>query len=168
MANVPVVQLLSSNGDGTGTTSLVGNYAGAATNFEYEVPANERHRLMRLLVMVKDTGTFDADTWGNGISLTNGWSLQVLQADDTVIANLTPVAVKTSGQLSSYCFDVRNDNYGQGDEILSARWTFAKFTRKGEGLVLDEGERLALILHDDYSGLTDQRFVVQGYTGDFY
>jgi nitrogen fixation protein len=170
MARVPFVQFISSNGDGTGTTDLIGDYSGASpTNFEYEVPAAERHHLIRLIALVKDTGNFDADKWGNGITLTNGWGLTVQQADDTVIADLTPETVKTAADLSAYCFDVRNDSFGIGDEVLAARWTFGKFTERGEGIVLDDGERLVLSMHDDYSDLTLQHFVIQGYkAGVFY
>lgn len=165
----PLVQYLSTNGDGTGTINAIGTYAAAAETFEVQPAAGETYVLSRIMWYVSDAGNFDADKWGNAITLTNGITLKVLASDGTELVDLTPQPIKTTGNLANYCYDVDVKAWGVGNQVMVARWTFAKHTAGGEGVILNEQERLVIGLNDDFDDLVEQHWVVEGYVrGDYY
>lgn len=154
-------QILSTNGDGTGTISAIGNYASAATEFYIQPAAGVVYRIARMIPHVVDAGSFDAGSYGNGITLTNGVLVQ--QKHDAVIdVNLTPLAILTNVDWGRYCFDIKVSTFGLGNESLGARWTFAKYGQYIR-LVGDNNDRFTVILNDDFTDLVDQTFVVEGY-----
>jgi len=61
-----------------------------------------------------------------------------------------------------YCYDFEVSTFGAGNENGHARWTFAK-----SGTVIrldgDSNERLVIELEDDFTGLVEHCFQVQGY-----
>ena len=161
--DLPVVQQLSTAGDGTGTVEMVGNYSSTATEFSVDGPTAPEDYLYleRILIFVQDTGVFDAEGWANMGTLTNGIDLKVVNAADETLVQLTPAPIKSSGDLAALCHDVVFADYGTGENYATARWTFTKFTP--DGLVLNAGEKLVATLHDNMSSLTKQRMTVQGY-----
>ena len=158
----PVVQQLSTVGDGTGTVEMVGNYA-TPTEFSVDGPTapDEYLYLERILIFVQDTGVFDAEGWANMGTLTNGIDLKVVDSSDNTLVQLTPAPIKSSGDLAALCHDVVFADYGTGENYATARWTFTKFSP--DGLVLNNGERLVATVNDNFTVLTKQRMTVQGY-----
>ena len=157
-------QFLDSNGDGSGTHNLNGNYSGGATEFWIECPASAdaQYEISRLIVNIEDTAGMSAQEYGNlGAALTNGVKLEHRYVDDTVRLNLTPDPVQANADWSAYCYDAQVLSWGPGDEMLAVRWTFSK---SGDFLVLEHGEKLVVILEDDLTGLISHRFLVQGHT----
>lgn len=161
---LPFVQVLSTNGDGTGDTDMTGDYSSAAETFELHGPtAYEDYTIVeRILVYVEDAGTFDTGDYGNAVTLTNGIDLAVTTSTGTVQVQLTPVSVKTSGDWAALCYDVSQNGWGTGNEFLTARWTFTKFT-DGRGLVLNDGSKLVCTVNDDMRGLVHHRITCQGW-----
>lgn len=159
MRETYVFQYLDTNGDGTGTDSAVGNYASAAEDFYYEVTGSgvEIHRM---IVMVRDTGAFDAADYGNSIALTNGIDVLVYDAnEDTERSFVGGKKIKNNIGWGALCFDADVKTWGIGDEFLLVRWTFAK---SGAPLRLQKSDKLVVRLNDDFSGLVDQTFQIQG------
>jgi hypothetical protein len=159
-----LVQLLDTNGDGTGITDAVGTYAGAADEFYIEAPAGVTLEIHRLIVTVRDTGAFDAEQYGNAAALTNGITLEHRDSDDNTVATFTPDPILTNTDWGTYCFDVDVKTWGIGDEVMLARLTFTKF---GSAVTLTPGERLVVTVNDDLDDLVSHRFVVEGQTGDY-
>lgn len=62
---------------------------------------------------------------------------------------------------AAMCYDVQLLAWGSGNDLVAARWTFAN---SGRPLVLrgNDGDRLELILRDDFTGLISQTFMIQG------
>jgi len=152
---------LCTNGDGTGTKSATGDYSGAEEIFFIQPAAGEIFLLERLIVYVVDVGAFDADKYGNDITLTNGIVLRE-KDDDGVIADITDgLPIKTNSHWARNCYDVAHYSYGTGNETLAARWTFSK---AGSPIRLagDENNRLEIVLHDKLDGLVEHTFLVQG------
>lgn len=160
----PFVQLMSTNGDGTGDTEIIGTYASAAETFSITAAAavDEFTVVERIIIYVRDTGSFDTGTYGNAITLTKGLELAVKTSDGTTTIDLTPFPVKTSGDWAALCHDVTRNGWGAGDEFLTARWTFTKFS-DGVGIVLNDGESLVLTANDDFDDLVSHRVTCQGY-----
>ena len=161
---VPFVQLLSTNGDGTGTTEITGDYIGAAETFELHgsTAVGDATIVERIMIFVEDTGIFGMEIYGAGSALTNGLTLDVTDSAGSSIIDLTPVPIKSNGQWGAYCYDVRVDTWGVGDEALQARWTFTKFTN-GAGIWLDDGAKLVLTANDTLTGLVSHRVTCQGF-----
>lgn len=154
-------QFLSTNGDGTGTISGIGNYASAATEFYIQPAAGEIYRIARIIPHVVDAGSFDSSSYGNGIVITNGVLVQ--QKHDAVVdVNFTPEPIKTNVDWGRYCFDIKVSTFGVGNESLASRWTFVKYGQYIR-LVGDNNDRFTVILNDDFTDLVDQTFVVEGY-----
>lgn len=150
-------QLLSTNGDGSGDIEAIGNYS-IPTEFYISPAENTTLELHRLLIHLTDTGSLDANSYGNGISLTNGVQLSVTDSSGTRI--LTNPTIFTNSDWGKQCYDAQVLAFGQGDESLNARWTF---TRAGVPFILKEpSHRLSIILNDDFTGLNEHNFIVQG------
>lgn len=150
-------QLLSTNGDGSGDTNAVGNYV-SATEFYISPAVNKTLEIHRLLVHLTDTGSLDANTYGNGVVLTNGIQISLTNGTGTRFITTNPIT--NNGDWGSQCYDSQALVFGQGDESLNARWTF---TRAGVPLTLTSpSHRLSVILNDDFTGLNEHVFTVQG------
>lgn len=154
---------LDTNGDGTGTKNANGNYSGAVEEFYIEAQAGDSIKIARMIVSLEDTAVMQAEEYGNfGSALTNGITIKVLDEDDNVISDLTNgVPIKTNAQWGALCYDVDKKAWGAGDELLLVRWTF---TKAGDFWHLEPGQRLVVYLNDDFSGLVNQYFMVQGVT----
>lgn len=159
----PLFRHLDTNGDGTGTIVANGNYSGAAEIFYIQPGAGEIYRLQRMIVSLEDTNGFSAQEYGNlGSALTNGITVRVQNDSGTVYELTDGDPVKTNAKWGAFCYDVDLKTWGAGDEFLLVRWTFSR-TGQPMRLVGDNNERLEVVLNDDFSGLVDQTFIVQGY-----
>jgi len=163
----PVFKFLSKAEDGDQTNGNVNakyNYSDGGlglTKFKITAPDNHFLVLYRMIVTVRDGGSFDSGSYGNGITLTNGIKFYVkddTHQDDRII---TTTPILTNPDWGIYCYDTVLSNYGSGDEQLSVRWTFAK---GGRPVILDgdKNEEVGLILNDDFSGLKGHYFNMQG------
>lgn len=157
MANQVKGQILTVNGDGTGTSNANGNYSSAAEDFYIECPANSTIMINRMIVKLEDTGAFDVESYGNGVSLTNG--VRVFHERRGVEHEITATPIFTNGDWAGHCFDTRVDAYGQGDEQLSARWSFDRF---GGPLFLQVGDKFIVRLEDNFTGLVAHEFIAEG------
>ena len=143
------------------TTDIVGNYATAET-FELAGPAGDAAMVVaRILVYVQDTGAFDAEKYGNNITLTNGIDLSIRDSEDALVVQLTPEPIISSGDWAALAHDVTNATFGTGDQYLTCRWTFAKFAGGG-GLVLNRGQKLVATVEDNFTGLVHHKITAQG------
>ena len=129
--------------------------------YRYTAPADGAY-LERALIFVVDTGAFDATAFGNGITMTNGLTLALVDGSDNVKTDLLDgETIKTNGDLSGVCFDVNHLTMGTGPETLASRWTFSK---SGAPLALLPGDSLLLTVSDDLAGLDFFSVQVQGTT----
>lgn len=158
-----IFRLLSSNGDGTGISDAIGDYSVTPLSLKL-IPTDTTYpiELWRMIVMIQDSGTFDASKYGNGIILTNGIRIYVRDKDDNILEELTMFPIISSGDWAGHCHDLKHHKFGVGDEIISIRWTFSK---SGAPITLDfsKGTYLEVYLNDDFTGLNKHLFGVQGY-----
>lgn len=150
---------LDTNGDGTGTKNANGNYSVTPEQFYIDGPCT----LTRMIVMIEDTAGMQAEEYGNlGVALTNGVTITIDRSGlDNNAVNLTDgLPIKTNAEWGRLCYDVDVKSWGAGDEVFLARWTFAN----AEPIKLGDGDRLEVTLNDDFTGLIEHYFKVQGYT----
>lgn len=158
----PFFRFLDTVGDGSGTKSAIGNYAGGVQKFRLNPGVGEILHLTRLIVTVTDAGPLDADAYGKAIVLTNGIQIYKYEGSDKVINLTDNVPVKTNGHWASFCYDVSALEFGTGSDVLQVRWSFDK-TGTLIQLADVQSEYFSVELHDDFSGLVDHTFQVQGY-----
>lgn len=156
-----ISRLCDTNGDGSGTTNANGDYSGTPDIFYIAPPAGETYDLSRIIVSMEDTAGMQAQEYGNlGAALGTGVVLRV--SDNGGVTNtLTPFNITTNSQWGALCYDVDVKSWGSGNELLAARFTFAK---SGIPLKLDgtKGEKFEVVLSDDLRGLISHYFLVQG------
>lgn len=152
---------LDTNGDGTGTKNAIGNYA-TATEFKIVPPSNQIYVLERLIVHVLDGGAFDAEKYGNGVTLTNGIGIWKRNGSGDLTDYCDSVPVVSNADWGRMCYDVTYLDIGTGDKAMNVRWTFSK---AGQPVRLDgpNGEYFTAELEDNFSGLTAHYFMIQGY-----
>jgi len=158
-----IYRYLDTVGDGSGTTDAIGNYA-TATAFKITPPSDRIFVLSRMIVQVVDNGNFDADKYGNNVTLTNGLLMCVRDSNEGILLDLCDnQAIKTNAGWAAVCYDSREDAYGTGNSYLSVRWTFSK---SGAGIRIDgtQGQDFAVILEDNFSTLIKHVFMVQGWS----
>jgi hypothetical protein len=168
MAKSPLVQFLSVNGDGSGSSSINTDLSGGASYYidrirdtvgtEFRVA---HIAIVRLMFMVRDSGAFSADEFGNTTALTNGVNILYTEASGEQ-TSLTPLPIKLNAGFGAYAYDVSLPS-GTVDQVLLSRWTFSKFMGSSAGLVLKPGDKLSADVADDFSGLLDFTICAQGY-----
>lgn len=153
---------LDTNGIGTGTKNANGDYSTVSDIFYIQPPAGTQYEINRMIVEIEDTAGFQAEEYGNlGAALTNGITVREQNGDGTVIDLTDGIPIKTNAGWGALCYDVDLKTWGAGDEVLLVRWTFAT---AGNPLFLngDSLDRLEVILNDNFTGLVEHYFLVQG------
>jgi hypothetical protein len=154
-----VFRHLDTNGDGTGTKEMTGNYALSPEEFFFE--ADNVTFLYRMIVQYQDAGNIIARQYGAGIVLANGIDMEVRDRDDNVLIDLLDgIPITGNDDWAHVCYDLTIGSALGSEKLFAARWTFAK---SGCPIVLKPGEKLVARFNDDFSGLISQTYMVQGY-----
>lgn len=154
-------EYLDSVGDGTGWFDAITDCSGASVPLLIAPPAGKNYRLWRMLPFVRDTGSLDADGYGNGGPLVNGIAIEG-QSHGIPFSITGRRNLKTNASWARLCHDVRALTFGLGDEVLTARFSFFKAGIDIE-LVGDRGDYLRVVLNDSFTFLNEQTFQVQGF-----
>lgn len=155
-----IYRFLDTNGDGTGTKNANGNYSITAEEFYFQPDGYVE--IHRMIVHLADTSGMQAEEYGNlGTALSNGYAPEIQDEDGATLLDLCDgIAITANGDLGRYCYDVDVKSWGAGNEFLQARWTF---TKSGAPLLIEENHRFSITLNDDFSGLLEHYFMLQGY-----
>lgn len=148
------------NGVSFGTGIAIGDYSSTPTSFRLDT-GGEELEMHRLIVSFKDSGSFDADKYGNGLILPNGIRIYHRDVNDDLIQEFTAFPVRSNADWRAHCHDVIISSSGTGDEVASVRWTFNKSGRPIT-LLGSRGEYLEILLNDDFSDLNDHKFLWEG------
>lgn len=157
-----IFRFLTDDGLATGQQNANGNYAAANTPFYYSCE-QDRIEIHRMIIHIEDTQGMTAAEYGNlGSALANGYSVRVMESDGTteLIDLCDGTVITTNASLGRYCYDVDVKTWGSGNESLQARWTFAK---SGSPIILDQGQRIQVDLNDNFTGLVEHYFMLQGF-----
>ena len=154
----PQKQLFFKRLENGGSADMNVNGSVTPVVFSASPPAGEVWRIASWSLYVQDGGTFDAEKWGNGITMTNGL-LPILNIGGTDY-DMLEFTIKTSGDLSSVCDGLNHLAFGTGDEIVTAEWDFIS---KGQYVRLTENDSIKLVVQDDLTGLVKQYSLIKGY-----
>lgn len=156
MADQHILKWLREEG---GSRNAAVNGSSTPVLFEY-TSTEDTVEVARLIISIVDSGTFDAEKYGNGLVLTNGIKLEVINSEGGVVLDLLDgEEIKTNADWQAMCFDFHYNDIGTGDNVAVMRWTFE---RAGEPLLLPEGSKLRITVQDNLTGLTAHYFQLQG------
>jgi len=138
------------------------NKDGSSTPLTYEWECTEDTAFInRMLVYIEDTGTFDAEKYGNGLTLSNGIKVQIIDAEGNVDLDfLDGFTITSNGEWKAMCHDYAHDAEGVGDENASVRWTWGK---SGKLVEMKAGMKVRVTIQDNLAGLEKHWFQIQGY-----
>lgn len=116
----------------------------------------------RMLGLIQDVGAFAAAGYGALSALSNGIGFDYVKETGERIDLLAGRPIVTNAGWGAMCYDVQYLEFGNGssDNYILVRWTF---TNSGTEIVLDDGDRLEMIINDDLSGLVHHRWQIQGH-----
>ena len=151
-------------GDGSGIKNANGDYSLSPTIFRIKPGVDRVINVTRLIVYIRDTGTLDADSYGNGIVLTNGIKFQLVRfaglSNETILwGGDAGLPVLSNSHWKRICHDEIHSSFGTGDESVTYRYTFTRDTN-GSPIRLDDANKdeIQIILEDDFSGLVEHYF----------
>lgn len=161
---------MSQNG-ASSVFDATGDYSGEGNEVYWEFrPTSGIWTVCQLHVHIGDSGVFDADKYGNNVTISNG-----------VI--ITKVTGTGSSATRDYCItdpdelitdntewthyvgpgNSKLDSFGSGNNFLIAKWDFLLYS---DGVVLNgnKGQALRIALNDNFSDLTEHKFLCFGHT----
>jgi hypothetical protein len=146
--------------DSTGSTNANGNYIASARTFSIKPVGEQVFYLNRMIFEIEDSAV-RADDYGAITTVSIG--VDVIQLRNTTVTTqvLTPLKPTKVADWGAYCYDIDVKTWGAGNEFLVGRWTFGN---AGIPIILHakDNDRLEIRLNDDFSGLVEHRFQVQG------
>ena len=158
---VPLYRYLDTVGDGSGTKNANGNYATTPQTFQIVVPAGKGFTIESMIIHISGTTNFQIFGYGSiNAALTNGITLQAVVGGVT-FNFVDGLPFKTNDDLSHIAPNINHVTYsGTGDSIV-VQFQISDF---GIPLTLSPGDSLQIVLHDNFTTLTSQHFIVKGYS----
>ena len=142
------------------TSDMSVNGSVTPVDFFVQPPVDEVWYIAKWMLYLQDGKGFDITTWGSNGALTNGLDLKVEVNGVTV--NQLDFPVKHNGDIARIAYDMQLHEFGNGDDILTAQWSF---TEMGQFLRLDgaTNDKLIVTVQDDLTGITTQHIHIQGF-----
>ncbi len=156
-----VFRYLDTVGDGTGTKNAIGDYSVTSQIFKYE--AQITTRLSTFMVWILDTNMLREQDYGNESVLTNGWNVSVHDVAEAKVLDITDnLSVMTNGDLAreSGSNPIINP-WGAGS--THSLMALLPLIRSGSPLALNTGWSLRVELSDNFTGLLEHYFKIEGF-----
>jgi len=161
-----VYRFLDAAGDGTGATQQTADYSTTAEFFQVDPPDQGFFAIHQMIVQIRSSGMMRAENYGDQPELTNGIIVATIDFNDNIITDFTDgQPIKSNGDWAGQAYDAEMVNVGvsqSGDQFLKVRWSFSD---AGQPVYISQGERFAVKLDDDFSGLVSHTAQVQGFFG---
>ncbi len=159
---VPLFRFLDSVGNGTGSKTMVANFAGAATSYKVLVPAGKIYVLTQFVIHISGTGTYSAVNFGGISGLTNGVLLNIKMNGNIgpLVDNVPIKDNSTFYHLSPS--SVQIINLAGSTSVLVAQYNPTDFGMPAT-LNGDAGDYIEAVLHDDLSALGTFDMHVKGF-----
>lgn len=155
------MQLLSTSGDGTGTTDMSIDGSITPVDFYIQPPIGEKWYVSRWILYLQDEKGFDVTKWGSNGTLTNGVKL-FIERDG--VETQTGGAFTTNGDVAAATYDMALHTFGSADDIIVARLAF---TEMGACVELNgtTNDKLIVRISDNLSSVSKQTVQAQGFKG---
>ena len=135
-------------GDGTGNIEMAVDGSTTPVLYKVTCPVGETYELHRVIVTVRDTGSFDTGGFGNGSALTNGIQVLTNRPTRAIVEKdkTLQLPIKRNSDWGAYMYDAEVHTFGTGDQVFHGRYTF---DQDGEPLKLGPGDSLIVSIRDD-------------------
>lgn len=160
---------VSTTGLPSGSTDLAVNGSVTPQNFYIEALAGERLSVSRFIMNINTLTDISQQEYGDLVALTNGMQVYFENANGPLsglkVDLLTPLTIKTNEDWGRWCYDSQPIPVGATGKTQTwqARWTLSKYNPKNPyGIVLEEGDKLGIIVNDDISGLSSHTVIAEG------
>lgn len=159
-----VYRFLDAVGDGTGPTQHAADFSTTGEFFQVDPPAQGFFAINLMTIQIRSNGMMSGEKYGDQPELTNGITAAIIDLDDNILTDLTGgQPVKSNADWAKFAYDAEMLDFGvgqSGDQFLRVRWDFKV---AGQPLFINKGQRFAVKLNDDFSGLISQTAQVQGF-----
>ncbi len=162
--NEPAIsRFLDTVGDGTGVSDATGDYSVSPVTFIFRPAADQLIQVATFEVSIKDMSIVSG-RYGNIMGgLVNGYVFRLKDDVGGDQALLAGRVFKTSADFAASGADASVFSQGAGGEVLTATWNLRNRFDVVQGLNGATGQRIEVTLNDDFTGLDEHRFQVQGY-----
>ena len=152
-----IMQLLSINGDGTGTTNAVGNYT-TPTPFYIQPAAGIKLKIGKLLILITDASAMDGITYGGIPAISNGVIIQ--NTTNGVVTNLNGgTSIKNNSGYAGLTPNLNIKTFVSNNDFLTAEILFDTTAISLNG---NNNDKLEVILNDDFAALLNHTFLAIG------
>jgi len=161
MALFPLYRYLDTVGDGSGIKNANGDYSATPQTFKIICPPGKGYRLGTFLVHLQGNTSFPLNGYANiPGGLINGWTMQLF-TNGVVTQMLDGEPIKTNSSLERLSPAISRPAFSGAGDALAAPISIGQFELP---LYIDPGDYLQITLNDDFTGLTSQHFIVQGFS----
>lgn len=158
-----IFQHLTPNGDGTGGFNANGDYSSTEEIFYIQPPSDKVYCIQRMIGMIEDSNNMRAEYYGDmGVALTNGITVRVSNNNGVILDMTNGHPIKRNAEWGQFCYDVDLKSWGTGNEFILIKWDLS-LPEQSLFLTGANGDKLELILNDDFSGLVSHHFVIEGH-----
>lgn len=152
---------LDTVGNGTGISNANGNYSTIPQSFKLIAPVDENYTISNILIHIAGTGAFAYTGYGSIMAgLTKGWTIKIFK--DGVLRDLfNGQIIKSNQDLQLISNMVTKPAFtGMGDCITVT----LSFNQYGMPFYINNPEYIEVLLNDNFTGLTEHKFLVQGHS----
>lgn len=153
--------------EGTDDSAGVWTVVRMAEDFYVQQTGAGAYHIARLIFEIIDDG-IEATKFGALTALTNGVVVNWQDSSDSLYATFTPDSIKQTSDFGKYAFDLTVSSFSPGasaTDVMLSRFTLSRFL-PGE-LVLESGDKLALNVNDDLTGITSFTVTAEGWIDDY-
>lgn len=123
-------------------------------DFIFEPAASEAFVVERLMIFGLGSTNVTGPTYIDQ-TITNGLTIQLHNAGGLIHDITENHPILSNDDLTSYCYDARQNLFAANPKSISARYTFSKDS--GSGILFDgsKGDKLVITINDDLTGLVE-------------
>jgi len=161
LPGIPVNKFLTVAGDGTGTNSFITDLSATPTTLFYQPPGFQKLYLTTLYIQISGATKFNQTDYGSITALTNGITF-FIKIGGVELSLFASVAFKSNSDW--YAFTNHNVLTAWSGTAETLGIEISLLDDFGMPLIIDgaQGQQLICKLHDNFTGLVNQRFLLKG------
>lgn len=156
----PFTRILDTNGDGTGSTNGAQDFSVTPGTFYIEIPDKDIMSIWNLIVYIEDTDVSKPARYGDLTALSTGVIVRL--ANDDITRPLTDIPIKSNRDWMMHA-DAPVNPLNAAQKALKFVWPLTFSDQAGLVMAGRKNTRLEVVLADDFSGLSQHKFSVNGF-----
>ncbi len=139
--------------------NAVGDYTDDDEEFLYQNDTDEIINITKMVIFISDKSSLKYTTYGANTILENGIKMYFTKdgMDKYIISDDLPIM--TNCDWLQYCCDVFEKKHNNNYNTMTITFTFEDCP-----ITIEQGEKIAIVLNDDFTNITKQTFHISGCT----